>query len=529
MHRDMAIAAPPAETAWLLHSILGFDAMEPEDTLAILEEATRTAEGVLAPLDSAGDRLGARCDNGVVTLPDGFAEAFRAYASAGWIGISADPAHGGQGLPEVLALAAFEPVSAANMAFGLCPMLTQDAIKVLGIHGTPDQQARLLRPMIEGRWTGTMCLTEPQAGSDLSGVRSKAVPDGDGFRITGTKIYITYGEHEMAENILHLVLARLPDAPPGSAGISLFAVPKFLPDGSRNPAICVSIEHKLGIHASPTCVMSFEAARGELVGAPHRGLACMFAMMNAARLGVATQGVAVAERAFRRAAAFAAQRVQGGAAIDQHPDVRRMLWTMRALALGGRLLTYYAASAEPERAALLIPVAKAWCTDAGVEAASIGIQVHGGMGFVEETGAAQHLRDARIAPIYEGTNGIQAITLLKRGLQRDQGAALAKLLGEIGGDTPALASEVAATRAAAAWLRGADPRAAEAGAHGFLQSVGLLTAAWLCHRVLAREDAPQAAHAAAGVFIEQLLPRLHASTASLATPSAAVTGLLEIA
>jgi alkylation response protein AidB-like acyl-CoA dehydrogenase len=525
----MAIAAPPAETAWLLHSVLGFDAMEPEDTLAILEEATKTAEGVLAPLDGPGDRTGASCTDGVVTMPAGFAEAFRTYADAGWIGIAADAAHGGQGLPDVLALAAFEPVSSANMAFGLCPMLTQDAIKVLQIHGSPDQQSRLLRPLVEGRWTGTMCLTEPQAGSDLSTVRSRAEPDGDGFRITGTKIYITYGEHGMAENILHLVLARLPDAPPGSGGISLFAVPKFLPDGSRNPAICVSIEHKLGIHASPTCVMSFEGARGELVGAPHRGLACMFAMMNAARLGVATQGVAVAERAFRRAADFAAQRVQGGAAIDRHPDVRRMLWTMRALALGGRLLTYYAASAPEARAALLIPVAKAWCTDAGGEAASMGVQVHGGMGFVEETGAAQHLRDARILPIYEGTNGIQAITLLKRGLLRDQGAAMGALLDEIDAEAPALSREAAAIRAAAAWLRTAEPRDAEAGAHDFLQGVGLLTAAWLCHRVLARDDAPPATRAAAGVFIDRVLPRLHSGCASLSAANTAVTGLLEIA
>ena len=525
----MAIAAPPAETAWLLHNILGFDAMEPEDTLAILEEAAKTAEGVLAPLDIPGDRTGARCENGVVTLPDGFAEAFSTYARAGWIGIAAAPEHGGQGLPEMLALAAFEPVSAANMAFGLCPMLTQDAIKVLEAHGTPDQQSRLLRPLIEGRWTGTMCLTEPQSGSDLSGVRSKAEPDAGGFRITGTKIYITYGEHGMAENILHLVLARLPDAPPGSAGISLFAVPKFRPDGSRNPVVCVSIEHKLGIHASPTCVMEFEAAHGELVGAPHRGLACMFAMMNAARLGVATQGVAVAERAFRRAADFAAGRVQGGGAIDGHPDVRRMLWTMRALALGGRLLTGYAAGADGERAALLIPVAKAWCTDAGVEAASLGIQVHGGMGFVEDTGAAQHLRDARILPIYEGTNGIQAITLLKRGLLRDQGAAVTALLDEIDADTSALSGEVAATRAAAAWLRRAEPRDAEAGAHAFLQCVGLLTAAWLCHRILARKDAPEAAHAAAGVFVGQLLPRLHAHAATLSAPAAAIAGTLAIA
>ncbi len=519
----MGIAAPPAETAWLLRHVVGFSAMEEADVAAILEESTRTAEGVLAPLDAPGDRAGARLEDGAVRMPDGFADAFRAYAQAGWIGIAADPAHGGQGLPEVLALAAFEPVSSANMAFGLCPMLTQDAIKVLSVHGTADQQARLMRPMIEGAWTGTMCLTEPQSGSDLSGVRTKAEPAEAGmFRITGQKIYITYGEHPFTGNILHLVLARLPDAPAGSAGISLFAVPKVNADGSRNAVRCLSIEHKLGINASPTCVMGFEGALGEMVGAPHRGLPAMFAMMNAARLGVAMQGVAVAERAFRRAVDFAAQRAQGGATIDRHPDVRRMLLTMRALALGGRLLTMYAATVGGARGELLIPVAKAWCTDAGVEAASLGVQVHGGMGFIEETGAAQHLRDARIAPIYEGTNGIQALTLLRRGLLRDQGAAVAALLDEVA-DTPALAPSVGMAAEAAAWLRQAEPRAAEAGASAFLAVIGTLTAGWLCAKVQEREDAPADARRAAQVFLDQVLPRLEAAAATVLRPSDAVT------
>ena len=317
----MAVTVPPAETAFLLHEILGFDAMDQADTLAVLEEATRTAEGVLAPLDWPGDQHGTRLEAGKIVSPPGFAEAFRAYAEGGWIGIAADPEHGGQGLSHVLALAAFEPVSSANMAFGLCPMLTQDAIALIGTHGTPDQQARLMAPMIAGDWTGTMCLTEPQSGSDLSGVRTRAVPVEGGYAITGQKIYITWGEHELTGNILHMVLARLPDAPAGSAGISLFAVPKFLADGTRNAVQCVSVEHKLGIHASPTCVMSFEGAVGELVGPAHRGLPCMFAMMNAARLGVAMQGVAVAERAFRRAADFAGVRAQGGGPIASHPDV----------------------------------------------------------------------------------------------------------------------------------------------------------------------------------------------------------------
>ena len=518
----MPVTVPPAETAWLLHNVLGFDAMEPQDTLAVLEEATRTAEGLLAPLDWAGDRHGAALVDGQVITPPGFAEAFAAYAQGGWIGIAASPDHGGQGLSHVLALAAFEPVSSANMAFGLCPMLTQDAIALLATHGTQDQQARLMTPMIEGRWTGTMCLTEPQSGSDLSGVRSKAEPLGDGgYAITGQKIYITYGDHGWTDNILHMVLARLPDAPAGSAGISLFAVPKFRPDGSRNGVDCVSLEHKLGIHASPTCVMAFEGAVGELVGPMHRGLPCMFAMMNAARLGVAMQGVAVAERAFRRAADFAGVRVQGGGPIAAHPDVRRMLWTMRALALGGRLLTLYAASADEARAQLLIPVAKAWCTDAGVEAASLGIQVHGGMGFVEETGAAQHLRDARITPIYEGTNGIQAITLVRRGLLRDQGAAVASLLAEIRG-VAGLAEAADAAQAAADWLRRADARSAEAGAHAFLQLLGTLTAGWLCAKVAAHADAPLAAAAAADVFATQILPRTRTHAATITMPSQAL-------
>ncbi len=528
----MAISAPPAETAWLLHAILGFDAMPQADTLAVLEEATNVAEGILAPLDWPGDRHGSRLENGHVVSPPGFADAFRAYAEGGWIGIAADPGHGGQGLSHVLALAAFEPVSSANMAFGLCPMLTQDAIALISTHGTPDQQARLMAPMISGDWTGTMCLTEPQSGSDLSGVRTRAVPTAAGYAITGEKIYITWGEHALASNILHMVLARLPDAPAGSAGISLFAVPKFNADGSRNGVSCVSLEHKLGIHASPTCVMAFENAVGELVGPAHRGLPCMFAMMNAARLGVAMQGVAVAERAFRRAADFSRVRIQGGGPIGDHPDVRRMLWTMRALALGGRLLTLYAAGADDARAQLLIPVAKAWCTDAGLEAASLGIQVHGGMGFVEETGAAQHLRDARILPIYEGTNGIQAITLVRRGLQRDQGAAVAALLAEIRA-TPGLPPAVVATAAraeqAAATLRTADTRQSEAGAHAFLQLMGLLTAAWLCVRVAADPAAPPNALAAADMFLTQILPRAGAHADTIATPCSAISALEEIA
>ena len=524
----MPIAAPPEETAWLLHHVLGFDAMDQADTLAVLEQSTRMAETLLAPLDRIGDRIGARLEAGEVVVPPGFAEAFRSFAADGWVGIAAGAEHGGQGLPYSLAIAAFEPVSAANMAFGLCPMLTLDAIALLEAHGTADQQQRLLRPMVAGQWTGTMCLTEPQAGSDLSGVRTRATPDGDRFRITGGKIYITWGEHPMTDNILHMVLARLPDAPAGSAGISLFAVPKLLPDGTRNGVVCQSLEHKLGIHASPTCVLRFEGSLGELIGPPHRGLPSMFAMMNAARLGVAIQGVASAERAFRRAVDFAAVREQGGGPILSHPDVRRMLWTMRGLALAGRLLTLSAAlHAENSRGALLIPVATAWATDAGLEAASLGVQVHGGMGFIEETGAAQILRDARIAPIYEGTNGIQALTLLKRGLLRDQGAGVAELIAEIEAAdyaSPALLHAAAATAASADRLRRAEPRDAEAGATAFLQALGTLVAGWLCARLLARADAPDLARTAAGVFLEQRLALVHAHAATIGTHSSALAG-----
>jgi hypothetical protein len=324
-----------------------------------------------------------------------------------------------------------------------------------------------------------------------------------------------------------MVLARLPDAPAGSAGISLFAVPKLRADGSRNGVRCQSIERKMGIHASPTCVMAFEEAVGELIGPVNKGLACMFAMMNGARIGVAMQGVALAERAFRRAAAYAADRVQGGGPIDQHPDVRRALWTMRALALGGRLLTLYAALAEESRAALLIPVAKAWATDAGEEAASLGVQVHGGAGFIEDSGAAQHLRDVRISRIYEGTNGIQALTLLRRGLLRDQGAAILALLQEIAADpavTPALSGAVAATSEAAGWLRQAAPRDAEAGATPFLGLLGTVVAAWLCAKVIARADAPPAARTAADVFLDQVLPRASMFARQASLPSAAMVG-----
>ncbi len=412
---------------------------------AILEEAGKLAGEVIAPLNATGDAQGASVENGVVRTADGFADAYRAFTDGGWASIPFDPGYGGQGLPWLVTVAAMEMFAAANTAWTLCPTLTLGAVELLTTHGTKAQKDTFLPKLVSGEWTGTMNLTEPQAGSDLGALRSKAEPEGDHYRITGQKIFITYGEHDMTDNIVHMVLARTPDAPKGPKGISLFIVPKFLvnPDGSlgqRNDVRCVSLEHKLGIHASPTCVMAFgesDGAIGYLVGKENEGLHCMFTMMNNARMNIGISGLAIAERAYQQARDYARDRVQFGPII-KHPDVRRMLMTMRAQTEAMRGFAYEAAAyldiakrhpdAEARQAAqtrvdLLIPVVKAWCSDSGVEVASLGIQIHGGMGYIEETGAAQHYRDARIAPIYEGTNGIQAIDLVSRKVLRDGGAA----------------------------------------------------------------------------------------------------------
>ena len=434
----------------------GYQDASPDTVAAVLEEAAKFAGGVLAPLNYSGDQQGSRAENGKVRTPDGFPEAYSQFGEAGWNSVAFDPEFGGQGMPWALTTALQEMWNAANMSFALCPLLTQGAIEALQVHGSARQKAAYLANMIAGKWTGTMNLTEPQAGSDLGAIKTKATPDGDRYRIKGQKIFITYGEHDLAENIIHLVLARLPDAPKGSKGISLFIVPKYLikPDGSlgaHNDLRCVSIEHKLGIHASPTCVMAYgdgEGALGDLVGEPHAGLEYMFTMMNNARLAVGVQGLAIADRAYQQAVGYANGRVQSAVIgapagtslpILHHPDVRRNLMTMRALTEAMRSIAYFTAGAldrakrDPDPAArkrhqaltdLLIPVAKAWCTDQGERVASIGVQIHGGMGFIEETGAAQYYRDARIASIYEGTNGIQAIDLLGRKLLRDGGQAM---------------------------------------------------------------------------------------------------------
>ncbi|MEM7226128.1 MAG: acyl-CoA dehydrogenase [Pseudomonadota bacterium] len=434
----------------------GYQEATPDLVAAVLEEAGKMASELLGPLNQTGDRQGSVFENGVVRTPDGFKEAYGQYVESGWNALPFDPDHGGQGLPWTLAVAIQEIWNAANLSFALCPLLNQGAVELLQAHGSDAQKARYLAKMVSGEWAGTMNLTEPQAGSDVGALRAKAEPAGDHYLITGQKIFITYGEHDFTDNIIHMVLARTPGAPAGTKGISLFLVPKFLvkEDGSlgqRNDLRCVSIEHKLGINASPTAVMAYGdngGAVGYLVGEENRGMACMFTMMNNARLSVGVQGLAIAERAYQQALAYARERGQsrelsgggdGPAKIIRHPDVRRTLITMKAHIEAMRAFILHSAAtldrakrlpdADARAAAqaeldVLIPVAKAWCTDLGCQVASAGVQVHGGVGFIEETGAAQHYRDARIGPIYEGTNGIQALDLLTRKLLRDRGAAV---------------------------------------------------------------------------------------------------------
>ena len=463
----MTFRAPLTDIAHAL-KVAGLDALldtgafadvDRDTVMAVLQGAAQFTEGVLAPLNRSGDSESVRLENGKVRTASGFADAWKQYAAGGWTGLSADPAFGGQGLPKVLALAAFEMAHAANMSFALCPLLGEGAIHLLSLHGTKRQQEIYLKKLVAGEWTGTMNLTESQAGSDLALVRCKAEPDGEAYRITGQKIFITYGDHDMAGNIVHLVLARLPDAPPGVKGISLFLVPKILVGddgklGAANSVRPLSLEKKLGIHASPTCVMGYDGAKGEIVGKPGDGLALMFLMMNSARLNVGMEGVGVAEAATQKALSYARERKQGRspwtkdapAAIFDLPDVRRMLMLMTAKTQAARAICYatavasdmahhagnfHAREAAKLREDILVPIAKAWSTDMAVEVASLGVQVHGGAGFIEETGAAQFYRDARITPIYEGTNGIQAMDLAGRKLGLENGKAVRDLLIEM--------------------------------------------------------------------------------------------------
>jgi len=456
----MSYRAPVADIAFSLKHAAGlktalaeglYGDLDEETVDSVLAEAGRFASDVIAPLNKVGDTFGTPFKDGNVTTPPGWKDAYTTWAAAGWNGLAAPAEWGGQELPQAVNAACIEMWNSASMAFGIGPVLTMAAIDALHAYGSDTLKKEYLGKLISGEWMGTMQLTEPQAGSDVGALRSKAERASDGsYRITGSKIFITYGEHDLTDNIIHFVLARLPDAPPGTKGISLFLVPKVMPDGTRNDVRAHSVEHKLGIHASPTCTMVYGdhgGAVGYLIGEENKGMACMFTMMNRARLAVGLQGVGIAERATQQAWAYARDRKQGAAgAIIAYPDVKRMLLTMRALTGAARAICYAtgiaidrslrakteaARKSAHERASLLTPVAKAFSTDIGIDVASLGVQVHGGMGYVEETGAAQHYRDARIAAIYEGTNGIQAIDLVARKLPLEGGDTIALYIDEL--------------------------------------------------------------------------------------------------
>jgi alkylation response protein AidB-like acyl-CoA dehydrogenase len=499
---------------------------------AILDESAKFTGGVLAPLNYSGDQEGAKWADKSVTMPKGFKEAYTQFVDNGWNALSGNPEHGGQGLPKVVSAAVQEMWKSANMSFSLCPLLTLGAIEALELAGTDAQKEMYLPNMVSGKWTGTMNITEPQAGSDLAAIRSRAVPQGDGtYRIFGQKIFITYGDHDMAENTIHLVLARTPDAPEGVKGISLFVVPKFLVNadgtpGARNDVYCVSIEHKLGIHASPTCVMAHGdngGSIGTLVGKENEGLKYMFVMMNAARFAVGLEGLAIAERAYQHAVAYARERVQGraiegsaaGVAIIRHPDIRRMLMQMRSQVEAMRALAYSVAAAHdaaarhPDAAQraqnqayvdLMIPVVKGWSTENGNALSYLGVQVFGGMGFVEEAGAAQFMRDARITTIYEGTTGIQANDLMGRKIAREGGATIKAVIGmmeqtrgEVSKQTgpafvalaAALGRGIEALTQATDYIVGSygkDVRTVAVGAVPFLRLMGIVSGGWMMAR-----------------------------------------------
>ncbi len=557
----------------------------PELVEAVLEEAAKLASEVLAPLNHSGDVQGVKIGPKGVIPADGFAKAYRKFVEGGWNGIGCPAEHGGQGLPEMINTATQEMWNSANMSFALCPLLNAGAIEAISRAGSEQQQALYLPKMVSGEWTGTMNLTESQAGSDLSAVRARAVPEGDHYRIFGQKIFITWGEHDMTDNTIHLVLARTPNAPEGVKGISLFIVPKFLvePDGSlgaRNDVHAVSVEHKMGIHASPTCVMAFgdqNGAVGYLVGEENKGLAYMFIMMNEARFKVGLQGLAIGERAYQAAREYAKDRVQGRpvgvksgdrVAIIHHPDVRRMLMTMKALNEAMRALAYVVAKnmdlarfhpdaetrqRQQARVDLLIPVVKGWSSEIGIEVASLGVQTHGGMGYIEETGTCQHLRDSRITTIYEGTTGIQAADLAGRKLTMDKGAAMRALIAEIaatveelgqraGDDLAAirsgLAESVQALTEATDWMLGAsDAAAAMAVSVDYLMLAGFVCGGWQMARaalvaqtkLMTGEDPSfhEAKLITARFYAEHLLPKAGALRASIKNGGVSILGLTE--
>jgi alkylation response protein AidB-like acyl-CoA dehydrogenase len=527
----MSFTAPVRDQRLILDAVVQIGELEggPDSDMvdAVLEGAAALAEGEFAPLLRPGDATGARWDNGRVTMPPGFREAWQAFVDGGWMTLAAPEEHGGQGLPFVLSAALMDNLNAANVGFALCPMLSMGAIEALERHGSEELKRDYLPKIVSGEWPATMNLTEPQAGSDVGALKTRAEPNDDGsWRLKGTKIFITYGEHDLSDQIIHMVLARTPGAPEGTRGISLFLVPKILADGSRNDLRCVSIEHKMGIHASPTCVMSYgdeDGAIGWLVGPENGGMAAMFTMMNNARLNVGLQGVGIAERATQRAVAYALERKQGlrnrlPVPIAEHPDVRRMLLRMRALTTGARALAYYAfgqldrgVRGDPQaamRADVLTPLVKAWCTDVGCEVASLGVQVHGGMGYIEETGAAQHLRDARIAPIYEGTNGIQAADLVGRKLGLDGGLAFDALIADIEAETqdPRLIALTDAVEVAAASLRDAAADDRLAGSYPFLTMTSVMVAGWLVERMALSEGADERTRTVANYFLSAVVP-----------------------
>jgi alkylation response protein AidB-like acyl-CoA dehydrogenase len=457
----MTYRAPVSDIAFALKHSAGFGKALEEGLYgdldavtvdAVLDEAGKFAGDVISPLNRVGDTFGTPFRDGKVTMPPGWKEAYTSWAAAGWNGLASPADFGGQELPQAVNAACIEMWNSASMAFGIGPVLTMAAIDALHDFGSDALKQKYLPQLVSGEWMGTMQLTEPQAGSDVGALWTKAERASDGnYRITGQKIFITYGEHELTDNIIHFVLARLPDAPPGTKGISLFLVPKFLPDGTRNDVRAHSVEHKMGIHASPTCTMVYGdkgGATGWLIGKEHEGMRCMFTMMNRARLAVGLSGVSIAERATQQALAYARERKQGKSTIIGYPDVKRMLLTMRALTHAARSICYATAvaldrsqrskteaarKAGDARASLLTPVAKAFSTDIGIEVASLGVQVHGGMGFIEETGAAQHYRDARIAAIYEGTNGIQALDLVTRKVPLNDGDTVNGYIDELRG------------------------------------------------------------------------------------------------
>ncbi|MES2290036.1 MAG: acyl-CoA dehydrogenase [Pseudomonadota bacterium] len=520
--------------------------MDMEIVDAILEGAGAVAAGEWAPINRIGDTVGAKLTDAGVVMPAGFDAAYKAYVEGGWGSLDASEAYGGQGLGFIMQTIVFEDLGTANMAFTLCPILSSGAIEAIHAHGSSQQQEKYLPKLVSGEWTGTMNLTEPQAGSDVGALRTTAAPNADGsWSIKGTKIFITFGDHDLTDNIVHLVLARTPDAPAGTKGISLFLVPKFRPDADGNFAVpndarCVSIEHKLGINASPTCVMSYGDngdCKGWLIGPEMGGMRAMFTMMNNARLNVGSQGVQIAERATQAALAYAAERVQGKPIIE-HPDVRRMLLRMKALTQGARALLYAAAAnvdrartgdtAAKARVDLLTPLVKSWGTDVGCEVSSLCVQVHGGMGFIEETGVAQYYRDARIAPIYEGTNGIQAADLVGRKLTGDGGAALAALVADVRAEAEgemALSHLVDAVESAAAWMLSASNEDRLASSYPFLDMVAVMAVGGLLarqgriagQRLAASEGDPKflkAKAASTRFFLDHIVPEALGKAAS---------------